>query len=95
MSMQTEARLMLEESAHERALVEEHIERETGRRMTTYGTDGDHCPQCGHDWKQPHSDDCPHHFTCAIPIGCEAPAAPGRRVCREHAEQYGPLFEAA
>jgi len=25
---------------------------------TPYGMDGDHCPWCGCDWKEPHSEWC-------------------------------------
>ena len=51
---------------------------------TPFGRDGDHCPYCGHDWRQPHDRDCPSFRKCQYPPGCEHDSAPGKRLCRPH-----------
>ena len=51
---------------------------------TPYGRDGDHCPWCGHDWKEPHDRDCRQFHQCEYPPGCERDSAPGRNGCQPH-----------
>lgn len=59
---------------------------------TPYGMGGDHCPYCGHDWKQPHDPECPRFRPCQYPPGCTAEAAPGKRLCNPHYDAVYALF---
>ena len=59
-----------------------------------FGTDGDHCPECGADWKRPHWEDCSQFYPCRMPR-CESDAQFGRLVCVEHHRQLSELFAPA
>ena len=59
-----------------------------------FGRDGDHCPECGADWKRPHREDCSQFYPCRIPE-CGKDAQFGRLVCVEHHAGLSALFAPA
>lgn len=57
-----------------------------------FGRDGDHCPECGHDWKQDHDRECSQFWQCEYPPGCEADAKFHTHLCPEHYRAVSALF---